>query len=157
MVVGSVGSGAHLPLHILFDITRLMLLCLGKSTFVNAVLGEIDQISGERYVHGSIAYVPQQAWIVNATLRNNILFGQEMDWAKYQHVLDACALRSDLEILRGGDLTEIGERGVNLSGGMFALSAWHVQFRYLTADCRSEAAYRHCARCVFAHRYCAVG
>ena len=89
----------------------------GKSTFVNAILGEIEQIAGQRYVNGSIAYVPQQAWIVNATLRNNILFGQDMDWNKYQHVLDACALRSDLEILRGGDLTEIGERGVNLSGG----------------------------------------
>jgi ABC-type transport system involved in cytochrome bd biosynthesis fused ATPase/permease subunit len=61
-------------------------------------------------VQGSIAYVPQQAWIQNDTLRNNILFGRHWDDAKYQQVLDACALRPDLEILAAGDLTEIGEK-----------------------------------------------
>lgn len=59
---------------------------------------------------GSVAYVPQQAWIQNETLRSNILFGADMDERKYQSVLDACALKPDLEILAAGDLTEIGEK-----------------------------------------------
>ena len=59
---------------------------------------------------GSVAYVAQQAWIQNATLKDNILFGKELDEAKYQKVLEACALIPDLEILPGGDMTEIGEK-----------------------------------------------
>jgi ABC-type multidrug transport system fused ATPase/permease subunit len=57
--------------------------------------------------------VPQQAWIQNATVRDNILFGKEVDQNKYEQVIDACALRPDLEILQGGDLTEIGEKVTN--------------------------------------------
>ena len=59
---------------------------------------------------GSTAYVPQQAWIQNATLRDNILFGKEFDAKKYDKILEACALKPDLEILPGGDMTEIGEK-----------------------------------------------
>ena len=59
---------------------------------------------------GSIAYVPQQAWIQNATLESNVLFGKSYNPKKYDRVIDACALRSDLEVLPGGDLTEIGEK-----------------------------------------------
>ena len=61
-----------------------------------------------------MAYVPQQAWIQNATLRNNILFGRDFDQQLYDRVLDACALRPDLDILAAGDMTEIGEK-VSLS------------------------------------------
>ena len=57
-----------------------------------------------------MAYVAQQAWIQNATLRENILFSKAMDSARYENVLDSCALRPDLEILPAGDSTEIGER-----------------------------------------------
>lgn len=57
-----------------------------------------------------MAYVPQQAWIQNATLRDNILFGKSFDESKYNKVLDACSLRTDLEVLSGGDMTEIGEK-----------------------------------------------
>lgn len=57
-----------------------------------------------------MAYVPQQAWIQNATLKNNILFGSPLDEARYQQVLEACALLPDLKLLPGGDLTEIGEK-----------------------------------------------
>lgn len=57
-----------------------------------------------------MAYVPQQAWIQNATLRDNIIFGQEKKEAWYQRVVEACALLPDLEILPGGDATEIGEK-----------------------------------------------
>ncbi|KAJ2824183.1 hypothetical protein IWW50_003448 [Coemansia erecta] len=76
--------------------------------------------NGTVQVHGSIAYVPQQAWIMNATLRDNILFGSQFDQGFYDRVIDACALRQDLEMLPGGDMTEIGEKGINLSGGQKA-------------------------------------
>ena len=57
-----------------------------------------------------MAYVPQQAWMQNATLRDNITFGKPFNSRVYQKVIDACALKTDLEILPGGDMTEIGER-----------------------------------------------
>ena len=57
-----------------------------------------------------MAYVPQQAWIQNATLRENILFGRTFDAKRYAKTLYTCALQTDLEILPGGDLTEIGEK-----------------------------------------------
>ena len=57
-----------------------------------------------------MAYVSQQAWIQNATVRDNILFSRAFDSARYEHVIDSCALRTDLEILPAGDSTEIGER-----------------------------------------------
>ena len=66
---------------------------------------------------GSTAYVPQQAWMQNATVKENILFGKVFNSNTYEKVIDACALRSDLKILPGGDQTEIGEKGINLSGG----------------------------------------
>ena len=61
-----------------------------------------------------MAYVPQQAWIQNATLRDNILFGRTFESERYAETIYTCALQSDIEILLGGDLTEIGER-VNLT------------------------------------------
>ena len=57
-----------------------------------------------------MAYVSQQAWIQNVTLRDNILFSRAFDSARYENVIDSCALRTDLEILPAGDSTEIGER-----------------------------------------------
>lgn len=59
---------------------------------------------------GSVAYVPQQAWIQNATLRENILFGRTFDSKRYAKAIYTCALQTDLDILPGGDLTEIGEK-----------------------------------------------
>ena len=57
-----------------------------------------------------MAYIPQQAWIQNATLRDNILFESSLENVKYERVIKACALLPDIEILPGGDLTEIGEK-----------------------------------------------
>ncbi|XP_072229951.1 ATP-binding cassette sub-family C member 3 isoform X1 [Leuresthes tenuis] len=89
----------------------------GKSSLISALLGEMEKVEGDVSIRGSVAFVPQQAWIQNATLRDNILFGNAYNEQKYRCVLDACALTPDLEVLPGGDLTEIGEKGINLSGG----------------------------------------
>ncbi|XP_035434175.2 multidrug resistance-associated protein 1 isoform X1 [Spodoptera frugiperda] len=89
----------------------------GKSSLLSALLGEMNKISGRVNTTGSIAYVPQQAWIQNATLQDNILFGKPLDKQKYNNVIDMCALKPDFEVLPGGDQTEIGEKGINLSGG----------------------------------------
>ena len=61
-------------------------------------------------LQGSVAYVPQQAWIQNATVKDNILFSKDFRESRYQKVIDACALGPDLDILPGGDETEIGEK-----------------------------------------------
>ncbi|KRJ97662.1 multidrug resistance-associated protein 1 isoform X9 [Drosophila yakuba] len=89
----------------------------GKSSVVQAFLGEMEKLAGVVNTVGKLAYVPQQAWIQNATVRDNILFGQTYDRKRYNKVIDACALRADIDILSAGDLTEIGEKGINLSGG----------------------------------------
>ncbi|XP_039727463.1 ATP-binding cassette sub-family C member 2 [Pteropus medius] len=89
----------------------------GKSSLMSALLGEMENIHGHIAIKGTVAYVPQQSWIQNGTVKDNILFGSELDEKRYQQVLEACALLPDLEVLPGGDLAEIGEKGINLSGG----------------------------------------
>ena len=84
---------------------------------LNALLGELVRIGGRINTHGRVAYVPQQAWIQNGTLKYNIEFTHGIDAKKYQQVVEACALVPDLKMLPGGDQTEIGEKGINLSGG----------------------------------------
>ncbi|WCJ26429.1 ABC transporter C family member 10 [Euphorbia peplus] len=89
----------------------------GKSTLLAAVLGEVPKINGTVRVYGTIAYVPQVAWIQTGTIQENILFGSALDQVRYQQVIERCSLVKDLEIFPFGDLTQIGEKGVNLSGG----------------------------------------
>uniref|UniRef100_A0AAR2KRQ3 ATP-binding cassette, sub-family C (CFTR/MRP), member 2 n=1 Tax=Pygocentrus nattereri TaxID=42514 RepID=A0AAR2KRQ3_PYGNA len=89
----------------------------GKSSLISALLGEMHNLSGSVNIKGSVAYVPQQAWIQNATLKDNILFGSDLDELRFQRVLEACALEQDLELLPAGIQAEIGEKGINLSGG----------------------------------------
>ncbi|CAB3223734.1 unnamed protein product [Arctia plantaginis] len=89
----------------------------GKSSLLAALLGEMDKLSGRVNIKGNISYVAQQAWIQNATVQNNILFEHPYNKAKYNRIIEACALKTDLAILPGGDQTEIGEKGINLSGG----------------------------------------
>lgn len=89
----------------------------GKTSVISALLGEMEKISGEANVDGKLAYVPQQAWIQNASLQDNITFGLPMNATFYDQVIEACALKPDLAMLPGGDQTEIGEKGINLSGG----------------------------------------
>ncbi|KAM8934198.1 multidrug resistance-associated protein 1-like [Pelodytes ibericus] len=89
----------------------------GKTSFLSALLGEMERVEGHVGVKGSLAYVPQQTWIPNATFKENVLFGRKFDKDWYNRVISACALLPDLKILSGGENTEIGEKGVNLSGG----------------------------------------
>ncbi|KAL3697299.1 hypothetical protein R1sor_011375 [Riccia sorocarpa] len=89
----------------------------GKSSLLSALLGDIPKISGTVKVWGTTAYVPQQAWIQNGTIEQNILFGRPMNKILYERVIRTCALTIDLAQLEFGDQTEIGERGLNLSGG----------------------------------------
>ncbi|KDP34963.1 hypothetical protein JCGZ_09251 [Jatropha curcas] len=90
----------------------------GKTSLISAMLGELPAISdSSAVIRGSVAYVPQVSWIFNATVRDNILFGSAFDSARYQKAIDVTSLQHDLDLLPGGDLTEIGERGVNISGG----------------------------------------
>ncbi|OWZ09654.1 Multidrug resistance protein ABC transporter [Phytophthora megakarya] len=104
----------------------------GKSSLCSALLGEMVKHNGTVFVGGSLAYCSQQPWIQNMTVRDNILFGLLYDRKKYEKVLDACALSADLQALPAGDATEIGERGINLSGGQKARIA-------LARACYSDA------------------
>ncbi|RXW18905.1 hypothetical protein EST38_g6949 [Candolleomyces aberdarensis] len=135
-----------MDLSLSFPQGDLSLICgklgSGKTLLLLALLGEADVLTGqlmcprsppdslasyakvgpeeEWIVDGMCAYVPQAAWLRNESIKDNILFNLPYDEERYQKTLEACALISDLEILEDGDGSEIGERGVNLSGGQKA-------------------------------------
>ncbi|ORY11233.1 P-loop containing nucleoside triphosphate hydrolase protein [Clohesyomyces aquaticus] len=89
----------------------------GKSSLLAALAGDMRMTNGEVTIGASRAFCPQYAWIQNTTVQQNIVFGQEYRRKWYNEVIDACALRPDLEMLPNGDQTEIGERGITVSGG----------------------------------------
>ena len=89
----------------------------GKSSLLAALAGDMRRTSGQITMGATRAFCPQYAWIQNATVKENILFGKEMNQEWYDKVIDACALRPDLDMLPNSDLTEIGERGITVSGG----------------------------------------
>lgn len=91
----------------------------GKSSLLLALLGEMRLIEGQFHLprQGGVAYVSQTAWLQNATIRDNILFGSEWDEERYWKVIEACALKVDLDLFEAGDQTEVGEKGITLSGG----------------------------------------
>lgn len=97
----------------------------GKSSLLHLILGELaidteggtEQPEPQKVINGSVAYVPQVPFILNETVRNNILFGRTFNPEWYDRVVFACALERDFAELPGGDLTLIGERGINISGG----------------------------------------
>ncbi|KAG0242901.1 hypothetical protein BGW41_003301, partial [Actinomortierella wolfii] len=92
----------------------------GKSSLLQAMVGNMPMQSGHLVRGAAMSFAPQQAWIQNATVRDNILFGLPYDQQRYTRTLRACQLEKDMASLAKGDLTELGERGVNLSGGQKA-------------------------------------
>nr|CRX78939.1 hypothetical protein ls5930a1_00008 [Leucosporidium scottii] len=89
----------------------------GKSSFLQALLGEMKRTRGSVTFGGSVSYAPQQAWMQSCSLKDNILFGQPYDEERYERVIADACLEADFAMLPSGDLTEIGEKGVTLSGG----------------------------------------
>ncbi|KAL8871245.1 MAG: hypothetical protein Q9174_002883 [Haloplaca sp. 1 TL-2023] len=92
----------------------------GKSSLLQAMLGDIWKIHGEVVVHGRTAYVAQQSWVMNASVKENIIFGHRWDPHFYERTINACALADDFKTLPDADRTEVGERGISLSGGQKA-------------------------------------
>ncbi|KAI9591578.1 multi drug resistance-associated protein MRP [Syncephalis fuscata] len=127
----------------------------GKSSLISALLGDMAKLHGEVELKGTVAYAAQQPWIMNATLRENILFGHAYDPDFYQKTIEACALTQDFEMLPGGDQTEIGEKGINLSGGQkarvsLARAVYAMADIYLLDDTLS-AVDSHVGRHIFNH------
>ncbi|KAG8730641.1 hypothetical protein FRC11_006220, partial [Ceratobasidium sp. 423] len=105
----------------------------GKSSLLSAILGEMDRFEGESYLpkdptrlnsktslQMATSYCAQQPWLEHKSIKENILFGSPFDQERYKATLDACGLRPDLALFEDGDETEIGEKGVSLSGGQKA-------------------------------------
>lgn len=114
----------------------------GKSSLLQAILGDIWKRNGEITVHGNIGYVAQQPWIMNASVKENIVFGHRWDPQFYERTVHACALTEDFKTLPDGDQTEVGERGISLSGGQkarltLARAVYARADIYLLDDCLS--------------------
>jgi len=111
----------------------------GKSALLSSIVGELYKIEGDLKVNGSIAYVPQNSFIQNATIKSNILFTSSYDNNRYRDVIYSCSLIPDLMTLPAGDETEIGENGINLSGGQkqrisLSRAVYHNSDIYLLDD-----------------------
>lgn len=114
----------------------------GKSSLLSSFLGDLWKIKGEVVVRGKTAYVPQLAWVMNASVRENIVFGHRWDPQFYDKTVKACALHDDFATLPDGDQTEVGERGISLSGGQkarltLARAVYARADVYLLDDCLS--------------------
>ncbi|KAJ2397232.1 hypothetical protein GGI23_003613, partial [Coemansia sp. RSA 2559] len=124
IIAGPTGSGKSSLLSALVGEMTLVRGCALLPTIDPNTLADsndkyrdVIELSNEGLAIRDIAYVAQEAWLRNATIRENILFGEEYNRERYEEVLRVCALKPDLRILIAGDMTEIGERGVTLSGG----------------------------------------
>ncbi|KAI6366360.1 ABC transporter 7 [Pyricularia grisea] len=142
----------------------------GKTSLLMALLGEMTLLKGRVYLPGgrsredvrpdpetglaeTCAYVAQQAWLVNASIKDNILFSARFDEKRYRDVIVACALERDLEILDNGDETLVGEKGITLSGGQkqrisLARAVYSNSKHLLLDDCLS-AVDSHTAQWIF--------
>lgn len=143
----------------------------GKTSVLMALLGEMQLLEGAVYLPGgmsdrndlpvdpatglteSVAYCAQEAWLVNATIKDNILFAADFDEDRYEEVIKACALERDLEILDAGDLTMVGEKGISLSGGqkqrISLARAIYSNARHILLDDCLSAVDSHTAKHIF--------
>ena len=112
-IIGEVGSGKSSLIRALLND-----LCFYDSQ--NKIINESFELKDVLEINGSVAYTSQSAWIQNSTVRDNILFFKDFDALLYNKVIKLCELEEDLKILKAGDMTEIGEKGINLSGGQKA-------------------------------------
>ncbi|KFB46273.1 AGAP004602-PA-like protein [Anopheles sinensis] len=100
VIVGSVGSG--------------------KSTMLQVILGELELDEGRLEINGNVSYAPQEPWLFEGTVKNNIVFTEDYQEKRYREVVKVCALERDFRLLPNGDQTIVGERGISLSGGQRA-------------------------------------
>lgn len=113
-----------------------------KSSLLQCILGDLWKLKGEVVVRGRTAYVAQSPWVMNASVKENIVFGHRWDPAFYEKTCNACALTEDFASLPDGDETEVGERGISLSGGQkarltLARAVYARSDIYLLDDCLS--------------------
>ncbi|CAJ2506229.1 Uu.00g003590.m01.CDS01 [Anthostomella pinea] len=114
----------------------------GKSSLLQSILGDLWKVEGSVQVNGNVAYVAQQPWIMNATVKENIIFGHRYDSNFYEKTVKASALVDDFAQLPDGDETVVGERGISLSGGQkarvaLARAVYARADIYLLDDCLS--------------------
>lgn len=142
----------------------------GKTSLLMALLGEMTKLKGDVYLPGgrsredlkldsdtglteSVAYCAQQAWLVNGTVKDNIIFASHFDPKRYKDVIVACSLQRDLEILDAGDETLVGEKGVTLSGGqkqrISLARALYSRARHVLLDDVLSAVDSHTAKWIF--------
>ncbi|KJZ73976.1 hypothetical protein HIM_06644 [Hirsutella minnesotensis 3608] len=163
-----------MDLDVDFEIGKLNIIAgatgSGKTSMLMGLLGEMTLMDGKVFCPGgksredvrpdpetgladTVAYVAQAAWLVNATIRDNILFASPFDERRYRDVIVACALERDLEILDNGDETLVGEKGITLSGGQkqrisLARALYSNSAHVLMDDCLS-AVDSHTAQWIF--------
>ncbi|KAF1947045.1 hypothetical protein EJ02DRAFT_171889 [Clathrospora elynae] len=142
----------------------------GKTSLLMGLLGEMTKLKGDVYLPGggsredltpdpstglteSVAYCAQQAWLVNGTVKDNIVFASDWDQKRYEDVIDACSLKRDIEILDAGDETIVGEKGVTLSGGqkqrISLARALYSKARHVLLDDVLSAVDSHTAKWIF--------
>ncbi|KAI4106587.1 MAG: hypothetical protein L6R37_002088 [Teloschistes peruensis] len=132
----------------------------GKSSLLAALAGDMRRTKGQVTMGASRAFCPQYAWIQNATVRENIVFGTEYQRRWYDQVVDACALRPDLDMLPHGDMTEIGERGITVSGGqkqrLNIARAIYFNSDFILMDDPLSAVDAHVGRHIFDNAICGL-
>lgn len=146
----------------------------GKTSLLLALLGEMQKEKGKVFLPGgdrreavvdsatdltdTIAYCPQEAWLMNGTIKQNILFAHKYDRKRYKDVISACELSRDLEILEKGDQTLIGDKGIALSGGqkqrVSLARAMYSNSKHLILDDCLSAVDSHTAEAIYNNALC---
>ncbi|GFF97593.1 ATP-dependent bile acid permease [Aspergillus udagawae] len=164
-----------ISMNVSFHIGKLNIIAgptgSGKTSLLMALLGEMKLLEGRVHLPGgtanraelpvdpqtglieSVAYCAQEAWLVNATVKENIVFASPFDESRYRAVIKACALERDLSILDAGDQTMVGEKGISLSGGqkqrISLARAIYSRARHLLLDDCLSAVDSHTAKHIF--------